>query len=371
LEATGLTVEPGELAWKLVLRALRRGMFDLIDETKPFPPGAVSPDPARLTSGLERALGSGDLAIDRRFFDRPADLPLLATISSPLLDWLVAHGAAVGEAEGMIRRLPVYFTYALHQEWHERAKEYAPLLAALDTPFSKSDERERAWERYAARLQRQIHEPMLDEVFGLVHVYVPLRGYYEEQLCEPRAERTMGQHRVPEKPVRHVVNVREALDAWIDAASKDGPALRVISGGPGSCKSSLAKMFAAHQAAAGMLVLYVPLHLIDPEKDLEAAIWQYVRQQDILPSNPLDPVSGERRLLVLLDGLDELAMQGKAAAEVVQKFVEEARRLTHANLARANLNDANLNDANLEGTRLEGANLKATSRRSALRKLHE
>ena len=106
VEATGLGTAPGELAWKLVLRATVRGMFDLIQQTNPFPAAATKPDPQKLAKGLEEVLGKTALSLDHSFFDKPGDLPLLAAISSPLSEWLAAHGASSAEARSMARRLP-------------------------------------------------------------------------------------------------------------------------------------------------------------------------------------------------------------------------------------------------------------------------
>jgi len=168
---------------------------------------------------------------------------------------------------------------------------------------------------------------MLGEAFGIVQVYVPLCGYYEQPKDDDADARDRGRMAEPRSEVvRHVVDLEEELTAWVEAPKKEEPAVRVIAGGPGSGKSSFAKMFAARLAARRQRVLHVPLHLIDPEKDLETAIGQFVRQQGIFEENPLDPALGER-LLLLLDGLDELAMQGKASAEVAHKFVQEVIRL--------------------------------------------
>ena len=46
----------------------------------------------------------------------------------------------------------------------------------------------------------------------------------------------------------------------------------------------------------------------------------------MLLSNPLDPESPEPSLLVIFDGLDELASQGKAAAEIARGFVREVEK---------------------------------------------
>ena len=331
--ALGLGTTPSELTQSLIVNALVRALADLFREQYPFPESAAPPDMDRVRAAFKETVGEGEIEIDRAFFKRPAALPLLEKIAAPLEGWLAASGASAPDARNIVRRLPAYFTYALHEEWRARPADYKPLLDALDTPFDQAAERERAWERYAARLQRQVNEPMFGETFGIVHVFVPLCGYFEEEAEDPEVGARRSRPAPDEKlrgrneggVRRVVVDLAEELITWVERAEKKG-AVRVIVGGPGSGKSSFARMLAAQLAAKGTRVLYVPLHLIDPEKDLENAIGRFVREQDLLPENPLLPVEQEPRMLLLLDGLDELAMQGKASAEVAQKLMEEALR---------------------------------------------
>ena len=123
-----------------------------------------------------------------------------------------------------------------------------------------------------------------------------------------------------------VVELEEELDTWIQTADPND-AIRVISGGPGSGKSSFAKMFAAKLAAKGTLpVLFIPLHHFEPSDDLIDAVGEFVRMDGILPHNPLAAEQRESRLLIIFDGLDELAMQGKIAERTAQDFVREVQR---------------------------------------------
>ena len=69
----------------------------------------------------------------------------------------------------------------------------------------------------------------------------------------------------------------------------------------------------------------MPLHLIDPSKDVIDEVGSFARTEG-LPHNPLDPDSPEPNLLIIFDGLDELAGQGKAAAETARAFVREVDR---------------------------------------------
>src|SRR5262249_40918738 len=114
---------------------------------------------------------------------------------------------------------------------------------------------------------------------------------------------------------------------WIEGADPQD-AIRVISGGPGSGKSSFARIFAAGiaQSHSRLKVLFVPLHLIDASKELVDEVGRFVRDEGVLPGNPLDPESPDQNLLVIFDGLDELASQGKAAADIARGFVREVEK---------------------------------------------
>lgn len=326
VSAVGVHTTPGELAWDLVIKAIVRALKDLFREQRPFSDAAAPPDIEQLRAGLEKELGDdSEMEIDRAFFGRPATLQFLDRVAAPLERWLSASGASAPDARNIVRRLPSYFTYALHEEWRERSAAYKPLLEALDSPFVGADDRERAWERYFARLQRQINEPMFGEAFGIVHVHVSLCAFIEEEEQDAdtdKAPRTVG---APRERRRVIVDLQEELSAWVERGAQH-EAIRVIAGGPGSGKSSFAKMFAAQLAAEGKRILYVPLHLIDAEKDLQTAIGAFVCEQGILPYNPLDPSENEPRVLLLLDGLDELAMQGKASADIAQKLIKQIQR---------------------------------------------
>jgi uncharacterized protein YjbI with pentapeptide repeats len=127
---------------------------------------------------------------------------------------------------------------------------------------------------------------------------------------------------------RHVViDLQKELANWVDDADPQD-AIRVISGGPGSGKSSFARVFASSvaQSHARIKVLVVPLHLIDPLKDLVEEVGRFVSEEGVLLGNPLDPESPEPNLLVVFDGLDELASQRKAAADIARGFVREVEK---------------------------------------------
>jgi Pentapeptide repeats (8 copies) len=332
LAALGLdSRDASQLSWLLLRRSLLSAMAELIRESLPEI-GDSKKDLKEVSQRLDEALEDEEVAIDRSLFDRPRDLPLLGIVQEPFTRWLEAYGLEPPAAASVAGRLPSYFVLALHNEWRSSPATYDPIGKAVDTPFTRAAERERAWDVYAARLERQVDEPMFGESFGLRQVYVPLRAFYtvappRDRLSEGRG--TGIEH--AEKQERHVaVRFEEEIDTWVAAADKRD-SYRVLSGGPGSGKSSFLRMYAARAAREKRIrVLFIPLHQLNVSSSLVAAVGDYVRLAEVLPGNPLDPDSGEDRLLLLLDGLDELAMQGRIGAEAARDFVREV--LTHVGI---------------------------------------
>ena len=265
-----------------------------------------------------------DTHIDGRFLDRPGDLPLIKKTAQLLRSWLQTLQISEASASAIVDRLPTYFAYALNQEWRRNAKRYKPLLDALKTPFTKAGDREWAWTQYAALLHRRINEGVFDEAFSLRQIYIPLNAYFVEERSERNA--TDERIRKSRSQRRVVVSIEQELENWLNESVPQNP-IRVISGGPGSGKSSFARIFAARITTNNKIrVLFVPLHLIDPSKDLIEEVGRFVKDEGVLSQNPLDSESPEQNLLIIFDGLDELASQGQAAAETARSFVREVER---------------------------------------------
>ena len=324
LGAFGVSTEPGELAFILIRRSAARALFDLVGETV----GQVLFEPKKeaesLLEQMDLSIILEGVPVDRKFFDRPGELRLVKDLQRLLRLWLTAQLGDESASAAISARFPGYFVYALNQEWWRNLKSYQLLIAALDTPFTKAGEREWAWTTYAALLKKRVQEGMMGEAFGLDQIFVDLNAYY---LVESRGKTPSHEIRKsPEDRRRMVVSLQRELEHWLEGRTRED-AIRVISGGPGSGKSSFARVFAARVADRGSpRVLFVPLHLIDPSKDLADQVGRFVGDEGILVQNPLDPESPEPDLLIIFDGLDELASQGKASAETARGFVREVDR---------------------------------------------
>jgi hypothetical protein len=235
-------------------------------------------------------------------------------------------GLEEAKALGVSSRLPSYFTFALQEEWRKGRATYEPIQKFLDTPFIKAQERELLCSLYAAWLSRLADRRMFDETFSLRQVFVPLRAAFEKKAngnrdCDSRP--AIGDSK---KPKKQAVFLQECLDAWLERwDGQDG--IRVLSGGPGSGKSSFARLYAALVAGLGHCrVIYVPLHELQIKANLAEAVHEFCKFNEYLPTAVLDAKEGEQRLLLIFDGLDELEKQGRMAAQVATEFVQEVER---------------------------------------------
>lgn len=319
-QLTSHTLE--QIAELLIFRALGRALLALAAEVDEIT-NKQEQELEALIEKIDLSFQDEELAIDASFFDHPQELPVVERLQTAFIQWLVLTGLQEVEANEIARRLPAYFTLGLHKEWGDRASEYEILRQRLDTPFTRATEREQAWRRYNAELQKQLAEPMFDEAFSLRRVYIQPRAFY--QLEEEGQEEEFTYRSRSRQQKRVVVQLEEELMGWFDRGDKDD-AIRVISGGPGSGKSSFTKVFAAELARRGERVLWIPLRRFDLKADLVNAVDNFVRYMRFFQHRVLDPEQGEVRLLIIFDGLDELSMQGKLAEETVREFIGEVER---------------------------------------------
>ncbi len=330
LDALGLRKKPDELAWLLIFRALTAAIAELVKNYHDLFRNRPNEEKLKqLSARFEEEMGRANVSISVDFFNRPAALPLLEQLRSPLSAWLHGLGAASADAEQIAARLPDYFVFALHKTWRQAPQDYAALTQHFETPFTKATEEARSWQLYNQHLHRQVSDRMFAEAFGVDKVYVPLRAYYEEKekKNEKNNDRDIDLHREQVKKI--VVDLETDFRNWLNNFTAK-TAVRFISGGPGSGKSTFAKIFAAKVTEeTNISCLYIPLHLFDATENLITAMECHIRNNRFLSGNPLDAKDGKKRLVIIFDGLDELALQGKAASEVADSFIVEVLRRIH------------------------------------------
>jgi hypothetical protein len=267
---------------------------------------------------LNQTLAEDGLFIDNEFCQHFNQHSLTKILQSCFTDWLVVNQVNAESITEISKGFNAYFIFNLHQEAKTNSTTYQPIKWWTEKLNEKVGETEKAWLKYGLWLQEQVDEPLFGvEVFGLRQIYISLRTYVvREKKNQPKNQ---------EKEYERVVmDLHSAIQDWLQQEDKrDG--LRIICGGPGCGKSSFTKMLAAELAERGDKVLWIPLHLLDPTKDLVKALDELIEGNldNLYPPNPLKKEQSQQRLLVILDGLDELDMQ---ATEVAQKFLQQVKK---------------------------------------------
>lgn len=273
-----------------------------------------------------------DIEIDRAFFEEPRRLPVLEYAADHLAA-LLEPVLGQQEAARQAARLPTEFHGHLELLRAAKPSRYAEVFSAVG---AREDDLIASWQR--VKDWNQYHRSFIKEeyrrpLFGpdspnLGQVYVPLRGGVElpGQETKPDAFDFDAPRDVPkrERPKLRAVELDEDFLAWLADAETKEP-LRLVTGGPGSGKSSFMKHLgntlagSAHSPDAWHM-LFFRLHSNRFEfqggnlRDAMRAYWAanyFKRDHD--PLEAPDPANAPP-LLLLFDGLDELALSGTDAA---------------------------------------------------------
>jgi uncharacterized protein YjbI with pentapeptide repeats len=314
----GVKQDEGELAWLWVSRSVLQTILRLCKQQEKLLPSSLDFDD--LTTRLNQVLESDNLGLDNEFYQRPDQHSVTILLKQGFADWLVTNHVKAASITEINKSFNAYFIFNLHQEAKTNSATYQPIEWRIKQLNEKAGETEKAWLKYGLWLQKQVDERLFGvEDFSLRQIYISLRTYVvREKKNQPKNQE--------KKYERVVIFLHSAIRDWLQQSDKRY-GLQIICGGPGCGKSSFTKMLAAELAAKGDRVLWIPLHLLDPTKDLVKALDELIEGNldNLYPPNPLKREQSQQRLLVILDGLDELAMQGKLATEVVQQFLQQVK----------------------------------------------
>lgn len=311
---TGATLLLQRAAYAAAVRTIQA-------EWRNAPVLAVDGDPREVEAAILRT--TADLAIDltAEAFAEPERWPAVEALLA-LFDAFMDACAVAEERRRPIRRafegaLPL----TLAGEWRneDRAEEYRALKAALEpTPFDPAAQRSLHWNAYRARLIEAVNTPLRTLAPEMIRcslndLYVPLRA----AVGDPEApERAGGERRK-----RPLVWLDDTLYGWAtQPAHAPADRIRVLSGEPGAGKSSACAKLAAHLAADKRRVLLVPLARLNIRGDSLGELSRYLSHD--LGHDPFThlPASGEP-LVLILDGLDELAKAGQGATLLLNGFI--------------------------------------------------
>jgi hypothetical protein len=215
-----------------------------------------------------------------------------------------------------------------------RPEYFQPLVYALSGSDAATDARERAWSDYRARLISRFEDaPLFGEdgpnATTIAEVYVPLRGSWtepqgrQEELKRVDVEEEIDE---PQAPV-HVIALAGHVMSWLAKTESKNDSIRLISGGPGSGKSTFARQLAADLAAdLRWRTLLIPLQRLRGVGPLDRLIDEYFTTHGDEPfrsdTAPLATLGRDehRDWIIIFDGLDELAKEGVASEAAAQEF---------------------------------------------------
>ena len=257
------------LAEKLIHKAFIQALGNLVENNselfRKFP---QEPTNEPLSEPIENA----EVYLPDDLFTYPENFLGIRFVKKAFIEWGKNFGC-LGEYEikAIAKRLNYYFAHALFEIHSQETDYYAPFAKYfLNDLSSEPFKREFFWTRYSAFLKKLPEEAVFDEAFSLNDVYINPRAYYKEWLDEDyKQEEPRREH----KHERIVVELSKELDNWLNKQSSDD-AIRVISGGPGSGKSSFTKIFAAKHAD-DVHIIWIPLQHFSLSNDSPYALSKY------------------------------------------------------------------------------------------------
>ena len=312
----------GALAWQLLLTGIGEALTEVANQQ---PPTLVNErDVATISERVQQE--AADLIIPVNFLDHPLNLPPVVLAKNTLLKWLAppVDSAVPQDLVNLERRFDSALVLGLHRAIRGDEAHYRPLFDLRKDPTGPAWQVLEDWRQYRAWLISEFRTaPVFDESFAIDQIYVPLNAWHWEQ------QETNGE--TEPKKVRGVVNLNGDMLAWLRGEGGNGR-LRLVSGGPGSGKSSAMKALAAKLAEEGNNnrptdVLLFPLQRFQWRSGIVESVGATLNTYtDQMRHNPLDPNhlrEQQTPLLLIFDGLDELAASTQVGEAISAAFLRE------------------------------------------------
>jgi hypothetical protein len=280
-------------------------------------------------AALKELVDGGQQEIPYDFFMTPSQAKVYQFLRDKFLEGRHAYRQSpVEDEEQLSARFDIAFRSAVWKLWTERTASFEELANTLNSDSAKAADFDRQWKAYRESI---VCEFAVTPVFGqeatcisLKQLYVPLRCVWRDTTSE---DKKLANYLPPDPDTKsvvlHVTSLDDELKAWLDNGDANDW-LRLVGGGPGSGKSTTAKAFAASIAEREDLrPIFIPLQRLDISKALREAINAYFRNYTGSPfqAGPLERnnVEGGPRLVLIFDGLDEIARPGGGAADEIAR----------------------------------------------------
>ena len=314
--------EEGELAWQLLLSGIGEALTELANLQPPTLVNQADVDTIVERVGKEAT----DLVIPADFLDHPWSLAPVVLARETLLTWLAPPPGAAPQQDliNLAHRFDSALVLGLYRALRRDEARYRPVLALREDPTAPAWQILEDWRLYNARLVAEFRvAPVFDESFALDQIYVPLNAWFEVRE-QPEA-------RAKEQVCRNVIRLTQDMLAWLRGERESGR-LRLVSGGPGSGKSSAMKALAAEIAQNGNNgnptdVMCFSLQRFQWRNGIiESVAATLNAYSDHMRHNPLEAKHLRDRntpLLLIFDGLDELTASAETTEAISAALLRE------------------------------------------------
>lgn len=325
-------VSPGAKGLELIILCFAWS-FDTLRAT-----GHLSEDTAKNAARdaidkLKKQVETGDLEIPFDFFEQPSSArPYQLLRNEFIIKRSAFRPPGADENEAVLKaRFDSAFRSSVWDIWADRAAVFDDLAQALSSQAAKTSDFEKQWRAYRESIVSDFH---VAPVFGqeetrvsLGQLFVPLRCLWREAKNANGETSRYASERTEAAQIHHIRMIQNELNEWIDNGDENDW-LRLVGGGPGSGKSTSAKAFAARLAEQrpDLRPLFIPLQHIKGPGRFRDCINNYFRDRTGSPFRvgPIERSNVENgpRLVLIFDGLDEIARPGISADDIARDTID-------------------------------------------------
>jgi hypothetical protein len=322
----GLSPSESDSAYQLITNSLHAATLNLARDNIHNLELVFDGKVGSLNNMLVSIFESSKITLDHNFLDNPCSLPVLNEIKPIYQQWLKGLGLPRNLANEITNRLDRYFVYALASEWRENRGSYQNLLLIVKTPFDAAEEREREWGDYFATLGEKTDENAFRAAFSTT---ATMENTINSQANAAKYDFGLSNLR-PQR--RHLVHLEQDLVNWL-ASRQTEDSVMILSGVPSTGGPAFMKTLCAKLYQRGLAKpIYIPVHLIDVQRDIADEVNRFLRDGGSLSFDPFDPNLQINDLLLVFDGLEKLT------SDRAKHFVQSVERMVERrNVARCSL----------------------------------
>lgn len=314
---TQIDDEPKHRAWVWAFKTLSYAAGEILSDQQIKAPLSSQKDNA-VREFLEAASQFEGQELDITALTNPGVSLLFAPAQDALAAFILkaTTGSDLG-TENLKERFAQALRIGSYRTLCEDPVYFRVLEDGLTALAGEGARRDSYWARHAHWISYHytdmpIFSPNEEEIVPLKDVYLPLRCFWHTIDSTNNDDGT-------EESIKsaHIADLHSTINAWLSSTKKQDT-IRVVTGGPGSGKSSFARAFAHEVIVRGKhRVLFLQLQHMKLTGSLYDDIARYVERRDTaigqhgspgLPGNPLEwRKTDDIPILMIFDGLDELS----------------------------------------------------------------